>query len=154
MKFERTQFGRQVLIALAIEGLLTAFVFSKDIRLEWDHDGTCETESQNCPISYYNIYLSFSDEFIDKEKRELVGSTPEGRPEERFFQLNVPRDGVARYFAVTAVDEYGKESAYSNSVAIILPQSTRAGRGVEKASVKEGPSPTIRKNVPVLSNAK
>jgi len=154
MKFERTRFGRQVLIALAIEGLLTAFIFSKDIRLEWDHDGTCETGSQKCPISNYNIYLSFSDEFVDKEKRELVGSTPEGRPEERFFQLNVPPDRVARYIAVTAVDEHGKESAYSNSVAIILPQSARPGPGVEEVSVKEGPSPTIRKKVPVLSNAK
>ncbi len=41
------------------------------------------------------MYLSVSDEFIDKENRELVGSTPEGRPEEWFFQVNVPRDGVA-----------------------------------------------------------
>jgi len=57
MKFERTQFGKGVLIALAIEGLLTAFVFSKDIRLGWDHNGTCQTGSQECPISYYKIYL-------------------------------------------------------------------------------------------------
>ncbi len=102
----------------------------------------------------YNIHLSLSNEFIDKENREFVGSTPEGRPEGRFFQLNVPRSGVAQYIAVTAVDEHGKESTYSNSVAIILPQSARAGQGIEKPSVKEGTSPTVRKNEPVFSNAK
>ncbi len=77
MKYERTQYGRRAVIALAIEGLLTVFIFSKDIRLEWDHNGTCETGSQESPTSYYKIDGSLSDEFIDNEKRQLVRSTQE-----------------------------------------------------------------------------
>ena len=125
MKIKMTQFGKRVLIALAIEGLLTAFVFSKDIGLEWDHDGTCQTGHQECPISYYKIYLSFSGEFIEKEKLELVGSTPKDRPEVRFCQVNVPEDGVTRYLAITAVGENGLESGYSNMVRIKFAEVRR-----------------------------
>ncbi len=118
MKIDRTKFGRQVLIALAICYLQLSCLQSKDVRLEWDHDGTCQTEYQECPISYYKIYLSLSDKF-DKEKH--VGSTPKNRPEERFYQLKVPEDGVTRYLAVTAVGENGVESGYSIPLIINFP---------------------------------
>jgi len=119
VKIDRTKFGRQVLIALAICCLQLSCLQSKDVRLEWDHDGTCQTEYQECPTSYYKIYLSFSGEF-DKEK-QLVDSTPKNRPEVRFYQLNVPEDGLTRYLAVTAVGENGVESGYSNTGRINLP---------------------------------
>ncbi len=118
MKIDSTKFGRQVLIALAIGCLQLSCVQSKDIRLEWDQDGTCQSEVQECPISYYKIYLSFSGAF-DKEIH--VGSTPENRPEESFYQLKVPEDGVTHYLAVTAVGENGVESSYSISLIINFP---------------------------------
>lgn len=108
-----------MLIALAIGCLQLSCFQGKDIRLEWDHDGTCQTGDQECPISYYKIYLSISGEF-DKEK-QLVGSTPKNRPEVSFYQLNVPEDGVTHYLAVTAVGKNGVESGYSNTVRINLP---------------------------------
>ena len=114
MKIERTKFGRQVLIALAIGCLQLSCVQSKDIRLEWAHDGTCQSGYQECPISHYKIYLSSTGDF-DKEKP--VGSTPKNRPEERFYQLSVPEDRVIRYLTVTAVGKNGVESGYSNTVA-------------------------------------
>ena len=119
MKFEWTQLGRQVLIALAIGCLQLSCFQTKDIRLEWDHDGTCQSGDQECPISYYKIYLFFSDEF--DEGKQLVGSTPKNRPEVSVYQLKVPKDGVTRYLAVIAVGENGVESSYSNVVRIILP---------------------------------
>jgi len=118
VNIDSTKFGRQVLIALAIGCLQLSCVQSKDIRLEWDQDSTCQSGYQECPISYYKIYLSLSGAF-DKETH--VGSTPENRPEDRFYQLKVPEDGVTRYLAVTAVGENDVESGYSNTVRINLP---------------------------------
>ncbi len=139
MNIDSTKFGRQVLIALAIGCLQLSCVQSKDIRLEWDQDGTCQSEYQECPISYYKIYLSLSGEFIEKEKRELVGSTPKDRPELRSFQLNIPEDGVTRYFAVTArlMNTVGNPLTRA-CLQSSLPHQLEQGREQGKQALKRG----------------
>lgn len=108
----------KLFLGAAVVALLCAPTHGRDVKLEWDSVSGCEKGSTGCPISHFNIYVSTTGQPSSATDWKLVGHTPPGRPEVTTFHIQIPEDGVTRYFSVTAVDVHNQESAFSNIVGI------------------------------------
>ena len=90
-----------LLISLTFLPVMIGQAFAMEVPLIWD-------PSASPDISHYNVYYGTSSGDYNSQE-----ATPDNRI---VFTVTGLNDGTAYCFAVTAVDMYGNESAYSNEV--------------------------------------
>lgn len=92
-------------------------------KLTWnDSDVAQNGYGSNVPNIYYNVYASDVAPVDISDPRNIIAARTS------HTSLNVPRSKWTKYFAVTAIDRYGKES---------MPQQSNNGEDMRTDAIKQ-----------------
>ena len=108
--------GRRVVVFLICAFCLCGPAFPINITLDWDPISAAT-------LAGYKIYYGF-------QSRTYTASIPIGTQTSFTFPAGVLQVGQTYYFAVTAYDNSGNESNYSNEVFTTIPTCDIDGDGI------------------------